>query len=58
MEYAVRLDGIVTGFNVTEHYINCMYGKNLVKIDKSSREIISQKTDFEKTVYCCIPHPF
>lgn len=48
MEHIVELDGIVTGFNVTEHYIDCMRGKNLVKIDKSSREIICQKLVFEK----------
>lgn len=48
MEHIVELDGIVTGFNVTEHYIDCMCGKNLVKIDKSSREIICQKPVFEK----------
>ena len=42
------MSGIVTGFNVTEQCIDCMCGKNLVKIDKYSRNIICQKTVFEK----------
>ena len=42
------MGGIVTGFHVTEHCIDCMCGKDLLKIDKHSREIIYQKTVFEK----------
>lgn len=48
MEHIVELGGIVTGFNVTEQCIDCMCGKNLIKIDKHSRDIICQKTVFEK----------
>ncbi|MDE7261150.1 MAG: hypothetical protein K2N78_03680, partial [Oscillospiraceae bacterium] len=48
MEHLVKLDGIVTGFNVTEHCIDCMCGKDLLKIDKHSREVIYQKKVFEK----------
>lgn len=48
MEYFAELDGIVTGFHVTEHCIDCMCGKNLVKIDKYSQNIIFQKPVFEK----------
>ena len=48
MEHIVELGGIVTGFNVTEQCIDCMCGKNLIKIDKLSRDIICQKTVFEK----------
>ena len=48
MEHLVELNGIVTGFNVTEHYIDCMCGKYLLKIDKHSQKIIYQKTVFEK----------
>ncbi|MDE7325588.1 MAG: hypothetical protein K2N63_04780 [Lachnospiraceae bacterium] len=48
MEHIAELGGIVTGFHVTEHCIDCMCGKNLVKIDKCSRNIICQKTVFEK----------
>lgn len=31
MEHAAELDGIVTGFHVTEHCIDCMCG-NIVEI--------------------------
>lgn len=48
MEHIAELGGIVTGFNVTEHCIDCMCGKNLVKINKRSGEIICQKPVFEK----------
>lgn len=48
MEHLVELNGIVTGFHVTEHCIDCMCGKNLLKIDKHSQKIIYQKTVFEK----------
>lgn len=48
MEHIAELDGIVTGFNVTEQCIDCMCSKDLIKIDKHSRDIICQKTVFEK----------
>lgn len=48
MEHMAELGGIVTGFHVTERYIDCMCGKKLIKIDKVSRDIICQKTVFEK----------
>lgn len=48
MEYIAELGGIVTGFHVTEHCIDCMCGKNLIKLDKSSGEILFQKPVFEK----------
>ncbi len=48
MEHIVELGGIVTGFDVTEQYIDCMCGKDLIKIDKHSRDIVCQKTVFEK----------
>lgn len=48
MEHVAELGGVVTGFNVTAHCIDCMCGKKFVKIDKHSREIICQKTVFEK----------
>lgn len=48
MEHIATLGGIVTGFSVTEHCIDCMCGQNLVKIDKNSLDIISQKPVFEK----------
>lgn len=48
MEHIAELDGIVTGFNVTEQCIDYMCSKDLIKIDKHSRDIICQKTVFEK----------
>lgn len=48
MEHIAELGGIVTGFNVTEHRIDCMSGKNLIKFDKCSRNVICQKKVFEK----------
>lgn len=48
MEHIVEVDGIVTGFNITEQCIDCMCGKELIKIDKHSCDIILKKTVFEK----------
>lgn len=48
MEYIAELDGIVTGFHVTGRCIDCMCGKNLIKIDRYSKKVICQKQIFEK----------
>ena len=48
MEHITELGGIVTGFNVTESYIDCMCGKELLKIDKYTGEIIYKREFFEK----------
>lgn len=48
MEHILEVDGIVTGFNITEQCIDCMCGKELIKIDKYSCDIILKKTVFEK----------
>lgn len=48
MEHFIELDAVVTGFHVTEQDIDCMCGKNLLKVDKSSGNIICQKEVFEK----------
>jgi len=48
MEHIAELGAVVTGFNVTEQCIDCMCGRNLVKIDKDSGDIICEKTVFEK----------
>lgn len=48
MEHIAELGGVVTGFNVTEQCIDCMCGRDLLKIDKHSRDIICQRTVFEK----------
>ena len=48
MEHVAELGGIVTGFHVTGQCIDCMCGKKLLKIDKTSRNILCQKTVFGK----------
>lgn len=48
MEHIAELGGIVTGFNVTRQCIDCMCGKELIKIDKHSSDITLKKTVFEK----------
>ena len=48
MEHINNLDGIVTGFNVTETRIDCMCGKELLKVEKHSGDIIDKRVIFEK----------
>ncbi len=48
MDYIANLSGIVTGFSVTEPYIDCICGKELIKIDKRSGVIVCKKEIFEK----------
>lgn len=48
MEHIAELGGIITGFNVTESYIDCVCGKELLKIDKYSGDIIFKIKIFEK----------
>lgn len=48
MSLTADIGGIVTGFNVTDQHIDCMRGKDLIKIDKHSQKIIFRKTVFEK----------
>lgn len=48
MAHIVNLDRVVTGFNITEQYIDCMCGKELLKIDKYSGDIIHRKMIFDK----------
>lgn len=48
MEHITELGGVVTGFNVAERCIDCMCGKDLIKVDKFSGDTIYQKTVFEK----------
>lgn len=48
MKKLISLKGVVTGFDVTENCIDCMCGKELLKVDKQSGDIISRKTIFEK----------
>ena len=48
MEHMAELGGTVTGFHVAEQCIDCICGRDLVKVDRGSGEIIAQKTVFEK----------
>lgn len=42
------LESVVTGFHVTERHIDCMCGKELLKLEKSSGKILYRKAVFEK----------
>lgn len=48
MEYLAKLEGAVLGFCVTEHYIDCICGRMLLKLEKDSGKIVCQKEVFEK----------
>lgn len=48
MERLIKLEGIVTGFSVTEKYIDCICQKALLKLDKHSGEVIFSKEIFDK----------
>ena len=48
MERLIKLEGIVTGFSVTENFIDCICQKSLLKLDKHSGEVIFSKEIFDK----------
>lgn len=48
MEHLANLSGAVTGFSVAEKYIDCICGKELIKLEKSSGDIVCKKEIFEK----------
>ncbi len=48
MEYSANLPGAVTGFSVAEKCIDCICGKELIKLEKSSGNIVCKKEIFEK----------
>lgn len=48
MEYIANLSGAVTGFSVGGQYIDCICGKELIKLDKRTGDIICKKEIFEK----------
>ena len=48
MALIADISGTVTGFNVTDQHIDCMSGKDLIKIDKKTGKVIFRKTVFEK----------
>jgi len=48
MEYIAKGAGIVTGFSLSASSIDCIAGKDVIKIDKRSGNVICQKEIFEK----------
>ena len=48
MEHIVALDKVVTGFAITEMYIDCMGGKGLSKFEKRSGNLVFSKEIFER----------
>lgn len=48
MEHLANLSGAVTGFSVAEKYIDCICGRELIKLEKSSGNIVCKKEIFEK----------
>lgn len=48
MEQVVNLGGAVTGFHIAGRHIDCMCGKELLKIDKRSGDILLKREIFEK----------
>lgn len=47
MEHLANLSGAVTGFSVAEKYIDCICGKELIKLEKA-QEILSAKRKFSR----------
>lgn len=48
MEYITTLPAAVTGFSVAESCIDCICGKELIKLDRHSGDVIRRKEIFEK----------
>lgn len=48
MEHIANLGGTVTGFDVVGPYIDCMCGRDLLKIEKHSGDIIYKKRFLKK----------
>lgn len=48
MEYMAHLPGVVTGFSISESAIDCICGKEIIKVDKRSGDIVYKKEIFEK----------
>ena len=51
MEHIAELGGILTGFNVTESYIDCVCGKELLKI-VNTLEILFTKIRYLRKKVC------
>lgn len=48
MELIASLPGAITGFSVAEKYIDCICGKELIRLDKRIGDIVCKKEIFEK----------
>lgn len=48
VEYIAHLPGVVTGFALSESAIDCICGKEIIKVDKRSGDIVCKKEIFEK----------
>lgn len=48
MELIASLPGAVTGFSVAGQYIDCICGKDLIKLEKCTGDIVCKKEIFEK----------
>lgn len=48
MELIANLPGAVTGFSVAGQYIDCICGKELIKLEKRTGDIVRKKEIFEK----------
>lgn len=48
MEHIAKVGGIVTGFTITEQHIDCICGKELIKLEKNSGDVICAKEIFDK----------
>ncbi len=51
MEHIAELDRIVTGFNITEQCIDCMCGKELVRLINSLRILSVSRQFLRKKAY-------
>lgn len=48
MELIASLPGAITGFSVAEKYIDCICGKELIKLEKHTGDIVRKKEIFDK----------
>ncbi len=50
MERIANLSGVVTGFSVTESYIDCICGKELIKIENAPEILFAKRKFLRKKV--------
>ncbi len=51
MEHIVELDNIVTGFNISEHCIDCMCGKIWLKLINTPERSLSKASFCERRIF-------